>query len=77
MKEGRGWRRGRDSNPRYRKTGTTVFETVALIRSATSPGKFEYSIGALGFLTVVWAVETSLTPRNPLSYDVSTVNTVV
>jgi hypothetical protein len=45
LKLGWDWRRGRDSNPRYRKTGTTVFETVALIRSATSPGEFEYSIG--------------------------------
>ena len=30
-------RRGGDSNPRYRLRGTTVFETAAFNRSATSP----------------------------------------
>ena len=32
-----GWRRGRDSNPRSRASGTTVFKTVAFVHSATPP----------------------------------------
>jgi hypothetical protein len=32
-----GWRRGRDSNPRYPVKGTTVFETAPIDRSGTSP----------------------------------------
>src|SRR3954447_23356452 len=31
-------RRGRDSNPRSRSPGTTVFKTAAFNRSATPPG---------------------------------------
>src|SRR5579883_2202442 len=31
------WRRGRDSNPRYRSPGTTVFETAPIDHSGTSP----------------------------------------
>ncbi len=38
------WRRRRDSNPRHRGTGETVFETAAFNHSATPP----HGVGRLG-----------------------------
>ncbi len=47
LQESSVWRRGRDSNPRSRLRGTTVFKTVAFVHSATPPRCAARPSGAL------------------------------
>ena len=64
LQDGVWWRKGWDSNPRYRRIGTPDFESGAFDHSATSPGSIRLRrvVAEPGILAQAQAVNTDCPP---------------